>query len=564
MFDVFQKPRVSRPVSRFLRREDGALSILTAVLFPAMIMLAGIAIDISDLNAQRKYVQGQADLAALSGVRNLSTSVEARRVAANTLTRDTQFDIDAPGAGDILFGRVDPELGFVANADQTSLDGVTAVKVIGHSPARFPILGLFFTRDEMPRVTRSAVAVAKPRVSFALSNCLLSLHLLNGLLEPLLGADTDLLCSGHGLRINAITLMDQLALRGELLSPSTTYGDILDAEFPVFDVLEAAYGQSGLPGGLTLPSFGDAPVRLGDFLYLAPDLRSAQVTNTLVPPLDVHLADIFFGSLEILGERIVDLQADLTLGEFAGAAINVQISEPRVVVLGAIPGSAEAMAHTSQIRIGVEGLHLSSLLRLSLGLNVANSAAVLSPEGRHCSREDKDVAAVFDPVSAELLNVDVSVRLLGLPLDALLNPLKHLKLMESSTTELSFTHEEVAAQTVKQIRADSYQVDIRNPERITGAIADLTGQLRADVEDRRDGQSCRFLLGCLIRATTGPLFDLLDEVASALAVSENNIEDPATPEGGLLQTLLEDVLGFAFVESDLEVLEVSCGYRLAL
>ena len=564
MANLIAQPRLPRLITRFLRREDGALSVLTAILFPAMIMLAGVAIDLSDLNAHRKYLQGQADLAALSGVRNLSTAHDSRRVAADTLTRDARFGIAAPGVGDIQFGRVHPGHGFVPNLDQSSLDGVTAVKVIGHAPARFTVLGLFFDRDDMPMVTRSAVAVAEPRVSFALSNCLLSLHLLNGLLEPLLGADTDLLCSGHGLRINAVTLMDQLALRGELLSPSTTYGDILDAEFPVFDVLEAAYGQTNLPGALTLPTFGEAPIRLGDFLHLSSDLRSARITNTLVPPLEVHLSDVFFGSLEILGERIVDLQADLTLGELAGASVKVQISEPRVIVLGVKPGGPEAVARTSQIRIGVEGLHLSSLLRLSLGLNVANSAAMLSPDGRHCSREDTAIAASFDPVSAELLNVDVTVRLLGLPLDSLLNPIKSLKLMESRTSELAFTHQEVAAQTVKQIRADNYQVDIHNPAQITNAVANLTGQLRDEVEDERDTPSCRFILGCLVSVTTRTLTDLLDGIASALTVSHDNISDPETAEGGLLQTLLEDVLGFAFVESDLEVLEVSCSYRLAL
>ena len=134
--------------------------------------------------------------------------------------------------------------------------------MVATSPARFPVLGRFFLRDAPPLVTRSAVAVVDPRVSFALSNCLLSLRLLNGLLEPLLGADMDLLCSGHGLRINAVSLMNQLALRGELLAPDTTYGDILDAELPLIDILEAAYGQTGLAAELAAPVFASERLRL--------------------------------------------------------------------------------------------------------------------------------------------------------------------------------------------------------------------------------------------------------------------------------------------------------------
>ena len=70
---------LSRPLARFFRCQDGFLSVVMAILLPAMIMVAGIAIDLSDLNAQRKAVQSQADLAALSGVPNPSTACLQRR-----------------------------------------------------------------------------------------------------------------------------------------------------------------------------------------------------------------------------------------------------------------------------------------------------------------------------------------------------------------------------------------------------------------------------------------------------------------------------------------------------
>ena len=87
---------LSRPLARFFRCQDGFLSVVMAILLPAMIMVAGIAIDLSDLNAQRKAVQSQADLAALSGVRNLSTASTTRAAAARTLVQSEIYDIRPP------------------------------------------------------------------------------------------------------------------------------------------------------------------------------------------------------------------------------------------------------------------------------------------------------------------------------------------------------------------------------------------------------------------------------------------------------------------------------------
>lgn len=538
------RSRLSLGTRRFFGKEYGSISVATAIILPGLLMVAGVAIDISDLNSQRKYVQNQADLAALSGIRNLSEVSTARKSAVRTVLSGKSFEMSEPAIGDILFGQVDPEAGFILSEDQTSLNGVTAVKVIARSPARFPVLGRFFSRESQSLVTRSAVAIAQPRVSFSLSNCLLSLHLLNGLLEPLLGAEADLLCSGEGLRIDALTLMGELAARGQFLSPSTTYGDVLDAEFPLVDILNAAYGQTAGPSPVDAPAFASEPLRLGDFLHVAPGLRAAQMTNTLLPPLDLSLADLVFGSLEVLGARVIDLQAQLTLGEYAGAAVNLKISEPRVVVLGARPGDPTAIARTAQIRLNLKDVQLSPLLHLSLGLNVANSSATLSPAGQHCSPEADDLAAVFTPVSADLLDVDLALSLSPVP--GIFPPglLKQTKLMKSSTTSLEFTHKDVAEGVSKTLRADTYQPDIHGPENIGQAVEGLVAELKAfGVGKNTSEKACRFGPKCLLEGLTRVL---------------------SPEEHGILQTLLEDVLGFTFVETQLKVLDVACQRRLAM
>lgn len=540
---------------RFFEREHGVISVATAIILPALFMVSGIAIDISDLNAQRKFVQNQADLASLSGIRNLSDVSTARGAAVSTVLSSQSFVMSKPADGDVLFGRIDPEAGFIAHENQSSLDGVTAVRVIARSPARFPVLGRFFFREVQPLVSRPAVSVAQPRVSFSLSNCLLSLHLLNGLLEPLLGAEADLLCSGEGLRINALTLMGELAARGRFLSPATTYGDVLDAEFPLVDILDAAYGQTT---GLTpreMPDFASEPLRLGDFLHVAPGLRAAKVSNTVLPPLEFYFADLVFGSLEVLGTRVIDLQAKLALGEVAGASVALRISEPRVVVLGAVPGDPEAVARTAQIRLKVEDLQLSPLLRLSLGLNVASSSATLSPAGRHCSPKDQDLAAVFAPVSADLLDADLALQLSPVP--GIFPPglLRQTRLMESSTTSLEFTHEDVAAGTSKTLRADRYRPDIHGPESIGRAVEGLVAELKAHGVGKNSSRGrCQSASGCLLEPVTAVLDPVHQGLTRVLSPQEH----------GVLQMLLEDALGFAFVETRLEVLDVACQRRLAI
>ena len=56
------------------------------------------------------------------------------------------------------------------------------------------LLQLFLSDDALI-VTRHAVAIQQPRISFALSNCLLSLNLLRPVLQPLIRSQVDVLCS---------------------------------------------------------------------------------------------------------------------------------------------------------------------------------------------------------------------------------------------------------------------------------------------------------------------------------------------------------------------------------
>ncbi|WP_370301201.1 hypothetical protein [Pseudooceanicola sp.] len=489
---------LSRALRAWYRETTAAISVGFMILLPGLLMIAGVAIDFSVLNAQRKFIQSQADMAALSGIRNLHTVGTVHASATETLMSEVFFDMRSPLRDEIQVGILSETHDFVASADQSTLENVSAVKVIAAAPAAMPILSKMVGGPNAT-IRRKAIAVAVPRVSFGLSNCLASLDLLNGLVAPMLGLQADALCSGHGVRIHTFELLGRLALRGALVSPGRTYAEILDAEFTMSDVLTEAL----VPEGFTVLTgpLSNQPVRLGDFIYLSEDLSKAEVGSP-VPPLELNAADIVFGSAEVLGTRIVDLELTADLGILANVPVKLQISEPRQIVIGARPGDEDAVARTSQIRLSIEGAQVAGLLDLSLNLGVANATATLHEDGEHCSSNPDYRAAVFRPATASLIDLDLSV--LGLPPLNLLPPVAAALQAGGTSETVTFSHEDVEKKRTKTVApsiADMVNATHSIIDLPLGAVAPDAGDLAAAiVED---------LLGLRIAEAQLEVFDLV-------------------------------------------------------
>lgn len=503
--DVPRFSSLSSSLQRFLAGTSGAISVGFIILLPGLLLIAGIAVDFAILNAQRKFVQSQADMAALTGIRNLSSRQDVLDTASETILSEVFFDMRAPRHDDILFGRFE-NYDFVANADQNSLENVSAIWVRTASPADLVVLDRFFT-DTTPVIRRAAIAQAKPAVDFTLSNCLASLNLLNGMLQPILGAQLDVLCSGHGVRINAAELLERIAINAEAASPDTTYGDILDMELTLDEVLREALIPEGFGIG-TGPLSGEA-LSLGSFLYLSEGLRDLKVTSPL-PPLQLNVADLVFGSAEVLGERIVDLELTADLGSAGEVPLSLQISEPRQVVLGAIPGDEDAVARTAQIRLEADAIRLLNLLDVGLALDVAAAEARLSGDGEHCIGDPELRAAVFTPTRSSLLELDIDVSVLGVSLTGLLPRVTQLLSVVGVEEEVTFTHEEVDAQETKTLEVSAG--------------------------------------------------DLVD---NAVAMVSRRLALLVPNAGSLVDAVLQDLLGLHLAEAHLEVTGISCSTKLA-
>lgn len=386
--------------------EKGAVSVLFMILLPVLLLAGGLAIDITALNAERRYVQAQADLAALAAARHMTGAAESRQAARLTVAGNRVF-VAAPLAdSDIVFGVLSGS-DFIPTADQTTTRGADAVRVVVEAPAQMFLLDLFFPLEDRVVRREAVAAIERPRVSFSLGNCLAELSLLGSLLRPYLGVETDVLCSGRGVDTQ-VSLPGVLEASAALLTPSGepfTYGDVLDADLSAGALLATV---TGLPQQLGLgPS-----VQLGQALQLPDSVRRLHV-GAPIGAASIQQADLVFAIAELMAERVASLDVGLQLGEQQVGAV-VRVGDSRQMVINVTPGSPEARASTAQIRVDLNTIRLLGLLDLNISLRVASAEAVLTDQGDACATDPLAVVADFQPVDARLVDIDLSMRLTGL------------------------------------------------------------------------------------------------------------------------------------------------------
>lgn len=384
----------------FWKDEGGVINVLLVVLLPVLIGIAGIAIDLSALNDQRRYVQHAADAGALAGIRQLGSAAEMRQAVRDTVAQNTRFKTDNIPDTDIVLGNmVSGQFRPLINQN----DGIAAdaLEVTVRSPSKLMLLSLF-VKDDRQELARSARAAAQPRVSFGLSNCLLQTRLFRNVLQPILGTDLDVLCAGRlaATRLDVAQFLGGVALDANLSSASgsdATYGDILDALVDPSRLMARAVGRS-------LPLSGRL-VRLGDVIYMPDDLKRIRLSRPF-PPISVGAQDIVMASAHLLMAQIVDTSVNVQLGGIQ-ANLSAKVGDPGQIVIGARPGDPLAVAKSAQIDVVVGPINILDVIALHLDLKVANASAHLTAEGGTCAREPSSVIAIFDPARASVLDLSL-------------------------------------------------------------------------------------------------------------------------------------------------------------
>lgn len=548
------RPARAAPLRDFAAVQSGAVAVFFVILLPALLLAGALAIDLMNINSERRYVQAQADLAALSAAGAIATADGARAAARATVAANAAFPACPLADADIEFGTAPAPGRFDAAADQDSTAGATAVRVAVTAPAHLFLLDLFLSAEGLVVRREAVAAVAPPRVSFALSNCLAELALLNGLLRPLIGAEVDVLCSGRGIdtRIDLFETLGDIALAAHLLTPSgdpVTYGDLLDAELPVSDIL------SVLTGAPVPPMPGT--VRLGEALVLADDLRHLTV-DTPVHALQAQAADLILLTAELMGRQVADLETRVDLGPFAHLRGRVRVGEPRRMVVDVVPGSPEAWAETAQIRVAFDDVNILGLFTLQLTLRLATASATLTDEGDTCAREPDAVVAVFDPVDASLIDLDLTTRAIGLPLGAAALVTDVDTARDRETRRVAFTRAQFDAGEVARFGPVGDQPAAEAVAEIRDTLARMLGRRGAAVAEAAATPTCAGLLGCASGALAA-LQGALNGVAGGLLAASVNIANGLGAEGTMTNALLDDLIGLQLARADLALLALECG-----
>lgn len=532
----------------FWKDEGGVINVLLVVLLPVLIGIAGIAIDLSALNDQRRYVQHAADAGALAGIRQLGSAAEMRQAVRDTVAQNTRFKTDNIPDTDIVLGNmVSGQFHPLINQN----DGIAAdaLEVTVRSPSKLMLLSLF-VKDDRQELARSARAAAQPRVSFGLSNCLLQTRLFRNVLQPILGTDLDVLCAGRlaATRLDVAQFLGGVALDANLSSASgsdATYGDILDALVDPSRLMARAVGRS-------LPLSGRL-VRLGDVIYMPDDLKRIRLSRPF-PPISVGAQDIVMASAHLLMAQIVDTSVNVQLGGIQ-ANLSAKVGDPGQIVIGARPGDPLAVAKSAQIDVVVGPINILDVIALHLDLKVANASAHLTAEGGTCAREPSSVIAIFDPARASVLDLSLRVKALGLPVSYDAAATKTRLVNTAFTQRIAFTRAEYEAQTVKTFGPVNTTGVTQILNQLMSTSSGTTDDARRAIEAQKNAERCTNLLGCLLNTT----LNLVNGILNTLSTTVQQLAGSSGSTGTLTRSILNDLIALRVANADLKLLDVLCG-----
>ncbi len=536
----------------FARSEAGAITLLWLILIPAFLLVGGFATDIALINAQKRYVQAQADLAAQSAVRSLPDLAEARSIAQQVVTLNGKYGDVTLGQGDVLFGHFDTAGNqFVAAADQTDPAGVNAVRVSvpsGYDPF---LLGPVMTRDDYV-IQRSAVAAQRAAIAFTLRNRLLGVDTSQSVLDPLLsnllglGASVQVL-GYQGLANASVGINELLGLLSARVGvQAVTFEDILNVPISLDTLIGGLKDLDALPAGVSSSS-GDT-LSLGSILAISPEALQARI-GRILPDLKLNVFDLLMAAVSLNGSGannpLGTASVVIPLPGLVDVKLGLALIHPAVIAAGFIDDVPPVQAELSQLEVA---LNTELLSILKLGLNVEGAAATATALTLDCgAMQGADTLATFN-VKTETLRLTLTASLLSLI---------HGKTIEDSTPLSILGNEQVVSVRKDQLGVPVPITNEIHLSTVTSALGGLLEQLR-DSTIAEKPASCGLLgLGCLLGSLLRSVFDLVTSVV--------NVLDSILANLGILDALIQgllDLLGIQLAQADLILNDYSCSGAL--
>lgn len=561
------------------RGQEGAVSVLVAVLSLLLLSAVAMAVDIGSSALTSRDQQGAADLAALDGVRalgDLRSTTVGRQVRAEELVAATLAGNDGWAAGGRTavteLGRVDDATGaFVLDpADPT------AVRVTLTSPTRqfLPLPGLGTSGD----VTRSAVAELSALAATSIGTSVVSIDseragVLNMLVGQMLGGTVALdAASWQGLADGTVGLRDLAAELGlgspaELLDTDVTAGQLLAAA-------AAGLSSSGDPLDVaaatplsSLAATAAAPLSfpVGDLL----DLEAGQVGALADTEVDA-LSLVTAAASLVNGDNLLSVPLGAAVPGVASLDVRLAVIEPPRIAVGRpgvdpATGTWRTLASTAQVRVAVD-LELDPLGTIA-GVSVGSMNLPLAVDAGYGEAALTDVdCAPTEPLTSATNRVSTSaVRAAfgGIDAASLLAP-------ELTSTRAPLVDLGLSVPLLGTVPLAS--VDATGTTDVAGSTSDVVQHGFFPTASRVPGSTS---LG-------GPsgvgLSALLDDLSlditllGALPVGLDLVTDVLVPALDLAAPIVDGVdaqvvapalesLGVSLGDADVRVLSVDCGLR---
>lgn len=532
------------PRRGFAGNERGGVAVMAAAAGGLFCVLAAIVVDLGSLALEGRTLQGAADLAALSAVRDLDRA----KVAAMATAEANVGAVDAV----VTTGR------YVADPDK-SPDARFAPTVEAPNAARVTLsrpsplyFGRWILGKENVLQTRTATAATEmepPRALFSIGSRLTSLDggLANALLSGLTGSTVSLSVMDYDrladARVNLLAFSDALAT--DLGVEAGDYDALLRQEVAAGRALRVLRDLSGDQADAVLAKLAGADpavtFKVGDLIG-----AEAGAGPGLASGLDasVSVLDLVMAMLETGGAR----QAALNLGPRTGvAALDVLLAigeRPNRSPWITVTGTGAPIVRTAQARLYVKAKtaqKLSGLAQVNLPILIELAASDARLERIECAPDavtlgvrpglasarigEIDESRLGDfrrpltPSPATLMSVAGLVRLTGKA---------EVEIADTSFHSVRFTTADIASRRIRTVTSSSLA---------TGLITTLLQRLDVSVQALGLGMGLSGLaqaLGVLL-APLGPVLDgainpVLDMLGLRLGQADVRVHGVSCPD----------------------------------
>lgn len=534
-----------RPLCKsFAANRRGGVAIMAAAGGALLCALAALAVDVGSVALHARKVQGAADLAALSAVRDLDA---AERAAQATV----RANLDDAAQVRVAVGAYSPDRGLAvhmrfAAAPPGQAPGAAQVEVT--HPARLFFGRMILRRDSIP-VTRSATAALEPRGSplaaFSIGSRLARLDggAANALIGALAGGSVNLSVMDYEALLDAdvdlLTWLDALAT--ELDLEAANYDALLATEVETgraLTVLERLLdGRSRSVVAAIARATDGATLKVGELVGVSGGVgRNIQATVSALS-LATAMLEVAGGERQVRLDLAVDAglaasETWLAIGERPNNAPWMTVTDKAAPVIRTAQARLYIRARTARALSGLARVELPVVIELA-----ASEARLSELECRPARRVTVDARpglarawiGAVDPARLDDFKTPLAPRratLLSVAGLVTITARAEIEAADTRWTPLTFTGADIDGEAVRTVRTS---------EAVSGVVSSLLRRLDVDVDVIGLGLG----LGGLTRA----LGELLEPLGPAL--------------DGLVNPVLEQ-LGLKIGEADIRVHGLSC------